>query len=50
MLNIVINGQFAARRVTGQERFAFEIISELDKYARKVNILGCPKMLPIFRI
>lgn len=29
---ITINGQFTARRVTGQERFAFEIISELDKY------------------
>lgn len=28
---IIINGQFTARRVTGQERFAFEIISELDK-------------------
>ena len=32
---IVINGQFAARRVTGQERFAFEIISELDKICNK---------------
>ena len=32
---IVINGQFAARRVTGQERFAFEIISELDKICKK---------------
>lgn len=35
MLNIVINGQFTARRVTGQERFAFEIISELDKICKK---------------
>lgn len=31
MKMIIINGQFTARRVTGQERFAFEIISELDK-------------------
>lgn len=28
---IVINGQFAARRMTGQERFAYELILELDK-------------------
>ena len=32
---ITINGQFTARRVTGQERFAFEIISELDKICKK---------------
>ena len=31
MKMIIINGQFTARRVPGQERFAFEIISELDK-------------------
>lgn len=32
---ITINGQFAARRMTGQERFAYEIVSELDKICRK---------------
>lgn len=28
---IVINGQFANRRMTGQERFAYEVLGELDK-------------------
>lgn len=28
---IVINGQFTARRTTGQERFAYEIVCEIDK-------------------
>lgn len=32
---IAINGQFAARRMTGQERFAYEIITGLDKICRK---------------
>ncbi len=32
---IVINGQFTARRMTGQERFAYEIVSELDKICNK---------------
>lgn len=35
MKKIIINGQFTARRVTGQERFAFEIILELDKICKK---------------
>lgn len=29
-MNIIINGQFTARKMTGQERFAYEIISQLD--------------------
>lgn len=29
---IVINGQFSARRMTGQERFAYQLVKELDKY------------------
>lgn len=33
--SIIINGQFTARRVTGQERFAHEIILELDKICKK---------------
>lgn len=33
--SIIINGQFTARRVTGQERFALEIILELDKICKK---------------
>ena len=32
---IAINGQFTARRVTGQERFAHEIITEIDKICKK---------------
>lgn len=32
---ITINGQFTARRLTGQERFAIEIISQLDKICNK---------------
>ena len=32
---IAINGQFTARRMTGQERFAYEIITELDKICKK---------------
>lgn len=32
---IVINGQFTARRMTGQERFAFEIVKELDSLVKK---------------
>ncbi|WP_027453682.1 glycosyltransferase family 4 protein [Segatella baroniae] len=32
---ITINGQFTARRVTGQERFALEMIIELDKICEK---------------
>lgn len=48
---IVINGQFTARRVTGQERFALEIILELDKICKKGQYsLVVPKMLPIFHI
>lgn len=35
MKKIIINGQFTARRVTGQERFTFEIILELDKICKK---------------
>lgn len=34
-LPIAINGQFTARRMTGQERFAYEIITELDKICKK---------------
>ena len=30
---IAINGQFTARRQTGQERFAVEIVRALDKIA-----------------
>lgn len=32
---IAINGQFTARRMTGQERFAYEITQELDKVCDK---------------
>ena len=32
---ITINGQFTARRMTGQERFAYETVSELDKICQK---------------
>lgn len=32
---IAVNGQFTARRMTGQERFAYEIITELDKICNK---------------
>ena len=35
MSSIAINGQFTARRMTGQERFACEIITELDKICKK---------------
>ena len=28
---IAINGQFTNRKLTGQERFAFELLLELDK-------------------
>lgn len=30
-MDLVINGQFTARRMTGQERFAFEIVKNLDR-------------------
>ncbi|NFE95391.1 glycosyltransferase family 4 protein [Clostridium botulinum] len=38
MKKIVINGQFLARRMTGQERFAYEIVLELDKLVEKNHI------------
>jgi len=31
---IAINGQFTARKMTGQERFAFELLLEMDKIVR----------------
>ena len=31
---IAINGQFTARKMTGQERFAFELLLEMDKMVR----------------
>lgn len=34
MKTIIINGQFTARRMTGQERFAYEIVSKLDKICK----------------
>ena len=41
---IIINGQFTARRVTGQERFAFEILTELDKICQEGQyVLVVPK-------
>lgn len=59
MKKIVINGQFLNRRVTGQERFAYEIILELDKFVDKSNIelivpksvtnLPCLKNIKIIR-
>ena len=43
-MNIVINGQFTARKMTGQERFAYEIISELDKLKTDIKFtLVIPK-------
>lgn len=38
MKNIVFNGQFLARRMTGQERFAYETILELDKIVGKGKV------------
>ncbi len=38
MKKIVFNGQFLARRMTGQERFAYETIVELDKLVGKDKI------------
>ena len=38
MKKIVFNGQFLARRMTGQERFAYETIVELDKLVGKEKI------------
>lgn len=44
MNTIMINGQFTTRRMTGQERFAFEIVSELDKIQTNLDfILVVPK-------
>ena len=34
MARLAINGQFAARRMTGQERFAYEIVKELDRIVK----------------
>lgn len=36
--NIVINGQFTNRRMTGQERFAYELVSYLDELAQSSHI------------
>lgn len=38
MNRIVINGQFLARRLTGQERFALETVKELDKLVKKNSL------------
>lgn len=38
MKKIVFNGQFLARRMTGQERFAYETIIELDRIVGKEKI------------
>lgn len=35
---ISINGRFTNRRVTGQERFAFELVSELDKIVERSHL------------
>jgi glycosyltransferase involved in cell wall biosynthesis len=35
---IAINGQFTARKVTGQERFAFELLLELDKIVKDSSL------------
>ena len=42
---IAINGQFTNRKLTGQERFAFELLLELDKivehsFLRFINSLN----------
>ena len=34
MRNIAINGQFTARKMTGQERFAYEVVACLDSLVR----------------
>lgn len=36
---IAINGQFTARRMTGQERFAYQLVTELDKYTNIKNFI-----------
>ena len=38
MKKIVFNGQFLARKMTGQERFAIETILELDKLVNTEKI------------
>lgn len=38
MKKIVINGQFTARRLTGQERFALEITKQLDKLIKDIDL------------
>ena len=44
MSSIAINGRFTARRMTGQERFACEMITELDKICKKGELeLVVPK-------
>lgn len=41
---IIINGQFTARRMTGQERLAYEILNELDKLKTDIKFtLVVPK-------
>ena len=32
---IIFNGQFTNRKMTGQERFAYEIVSCLDRIGKK---------------
>lgn len=41
---LVINGQFTNRRTTGQERFAYELVKDMDKFVGDEDIeLVCPK-------
>jgi len=39
MSKVAINGRFLARRMTGQERFAYEVVLELDKIIKKGNVV-----------
>lgn len=49
---IIINGQFTNRKMTGQERFAYEILSSLDRICKKnefqlivpINAWNIPKL------
>lgn len=42
MRNIAINGQFTARKMTGQERFAYEVVACLDSLVRTDDNIKLP--------
>ena len=49
-MKIVINGKFMSQTITGEQRYAREILSELDLIIPESFELELAKIFPTFRI